>query len=139
MTAFNVVRFRVRPGNEQEFIEAHRRMQPHLKGFVSGSLIQTGDNTFCMVGEWRNFQSIVNARPMMVSMLDQVRGMLEDLGNQLGVTDPVSGESVLRFGPPKAAKKRAAKRPAKRVAGKKTGAKRKAGKAAKKPGRKRSR
>jgi quinol monooxygenase YgiN len=140
MAAFNVVRFRVKPGSEQEFIEAHRRMQPQLKGFVSGSLVRTGDNTFCMVGEWRNFQSIVNARPTMISMLNQVRSMLEDLGSSLGVTDPVSGESVVRFGPPKPAKKRAAKPPAaKRAADRKSGTKRKAGKAAKKTARKRSR
>ena len=143
MSAFNVVRFRVKPGNEQEFIEAHRRMQPQLKGFLSGSLIRTGDNTFCMVGEWRNFQSIVNARPTMISMLDQVRGMLEDMGNNLGVTDPVSGESVLRFGAPEPAKKRAAsaaRRPvAKRAGARKAAATRKTGKAAKKSARKRSR
>jgi len=133
MTAFNVVRFRVRPGNEEAFIEAHRRMRPMLKGFINGSLIRTGDQTFCMVGEWRNFPSIVKARPQMVSMLDEVRGMLEDLGADLGVTDPVSGESVLKFGPPKtAAKKSAAKRGAKKGGAKRTGgkktAKRKVGK-----------
>jgi heme-degrading monooxygenase HmoA len=110
MTAFNVVRFRVRPGNAEAFIEAHRNMRPVLKGFISGRLIRTGDQTFCMVGEWRNFQSIANARPQMISMLDQVRALLEDLGGDLGVTDPVSGESVMKFGAPKkAAKKRAAK------------------------------
>jgi len=132
MAAFNVVRFRVKPGNEQAFIEAHRKMGPAFKGFVGGSLVRTGDRTFCLVGEWRNFQSIVNARPHMVSMLDEFRGMLEDLGNGLGVTDPVSGESVARLGPSKpAAKKRTAARrgAVKRAAGKKTGGKRKAGKA----------
>jgi len=141
MTAFNVVRFRVKPGSEQDFVEAHRRMRPELRGFMGGSLVRTGDRTFCFVGEWRNFQSIVNARSQMTSMLDQVRGMLEDLGNELGVTDPISGESVLRVGAPqKKTKKRAAKRSSKRAAGKKTAAKRKAGKrAAKKSTRKRSR
>jgi len=125
MSAFNVVRFRVKPGNEQEFIELHRRMHPNLKGFVTGSLIRTGDQTFCMVGEWRNFQSIVNARPQMIGMLDQFRSLLEDLGGDLGVTDPVSGESVLNFGPPKkAAKKRASKA---RSGSKRAGAKAKAG------------
>ncbi|SRR5258706_14582490 len=123
MTAFNVVRFRVKPGNAEAFIEAHRNMRPTLKGFISGSLVRTGDQTFCMVGEWRNFQSIVNSRPQMISMLDQFRGMLEDLGSDLGVTDPVSGESVMKFGPPrKAAKKRksggAKKRVVKRTKGK---------------------
>ena len=137
MTAFNVVRFRVKPGSEQDFVEAHRRMRPELRGFMGGSLVRTGDRTFCFVGEWRNFQSIVNARSQMTSMLDQVRGMLEDLGNELGVTDPISGESVLRVGAPQ---KKAKKRVTKRAAGKKSGAKRKAGKrAAKKSTRKRSR
>src|SRR5437868_9897996 len=125
MTAYNVVRFRVKPGNEEAFIEAHRRMGPSLKGFITGNLIRTGDRTFCLVAEWRNFQSIVNARPQMISMLDQVRGMLEDLGGEQGVTDPVSGESVLKLGAKTAAKKSAAKRGArkrgtKRTAGKKT-------------------
>ena len=145
MTAFNVVRFRVKPGNEQEFIEAHRTMRPGFKGFVAGNLIRTGDQTFCMVGEWRNFQSIVDARPQMISMLDQVRSLLEDLGTELGVTDPVSGESVLNFGPPKKAAKKAAKKKAakprssgKRKAGKKAAGKSKARKgAAKKSARKR--
>jgi Antibiotic biosynthesis monooxygenase len=63
MTAFNVVRFRVKAGNEQRFIDEHRKMRPSFKGFLGGSLIQTGDQTFCIVGEWRNVQSLVAARP----------------------------------------------------------------------------
>jgi len=110
MTAFNVVRFKVKPGNEQQFIDAHRAMRPAFKGFLGANMIKTGDQTFCFVGEWRNFQSIVDARPLMISMLDQVRSLLDDLGPELGVTDPVSGESVLNLGPPKKrAKKKAAK------------------------------
>jgi quinol monooxygenase YgiN len=125
MTAFNVVRFKVKPGNAEAFIEAHRNMRPMLKGFISGSLVRTGDQTFCMVGEWRNFQSIANARPQMISMLDQVRGLLEDLGGDLGLTDPVSGESLMRFGPPrKTGKKTAKKATAKRGGAKKRAAKR---------------
>ena len=131
MTAFNVVRFRVKPGNAEAFIEAHRNMRPTLKGFVSGSLVRTGDQTFCMVGEWRNFQSIVNSRPQMISMLDQVRGLLEVLGSDLGLTDPISGESVMKFGPPKkAAKKAAGRGTAKRGGAKKSAAKRTKGKPA---------
>src|SRR6516225_3236180 len=95
MTAFNVVRFTVKPGNEQRFIDAHRQLsRPSFKGFLGGSLIRTGERTFCMVAEWRTFQSIVKARPEMIAMLDGMRDMLEDLGGGLGVTDPVSGQTV---------------------------------------------
>lgn len=136
MAAFNVVRFRVRPGSEQQFIEAHRMADPEFEGFLGGHLVQTGDRDFCMIGEWRDFQSIVDARPLMISFLDQMRHLLEDLGGGLGVTDPVSGEVAIRLWPPKEAKKarpsgkgRPAKRAtAKRTSGKRTSSKRAAAK-----------
>ena len=127
MTAFNVVRFKVKPGNEAQFVEAQRRERPTFKGYLGGSLIKTGDQTFCFVGEWRNFQSIEKARPQMISMLDHVRDFLEDLGGGLGITDPVSGQTVVKMGAPKAAKKKKApaRRKAKRATAKKTARKRK--------------
>lgn len=97
MSAFNVVRFRVKPGEEERFIDYHRKARPQLKGFVRGVVIKTGDRTFCFVAEWRNFQSIVNARPQMISMLDGFRDALDDLGGGLGVTDPVSGPAVVKL------------------------------------------
>jgi Antibiotic biosynthesis monooxygenase len=109
MTAFNVVRFRVKPGEEQRFIDQHRKMKRDFKGFLGASLIKTGDRSFCLVGEWRNFKNIVAARPQMIGVLDEFRRLLEDLGGGLGVTDPVSGEVVAKIAPPKTAKK---KRPA---------------------------
>jgi Antibiotic biosynthesis monooxygenase len=109
MTAFNVVRFRVKPGEEQRFIDQHRKMKRDFKGFLGASLIKTGDRTYCLVGEWRNFKNIVAARPQMIAVLDEFRSMLEELGGGLGVTDPVSGEVVVKMTPPKTAKK---KRPA---------------------------
>lgn len=127
MAAFNVVRFRVLPGSEQQFIEAHRTLDPEWEGFLGGHLVRTGDRDFCMIGEWRDFQSLVDARPPMISFLDQMRHLLEDLGGGLGVTDPVSGEAVIRLWPPKAAKQArpsGKRRPAKRAAAKRAGAKR---------------
>ena len=115
MTAFNVVRFRVKPGNEKRFVDAHKAMRPQFKGFLGGSLIKTGDRTFCLVAEWRSFQAIVKARPEMIGMLDSVRGMLEDQGGGLGVTDPVSGEVVMRMAVRRPAAKRAAARPKSRA------------------------
>ena len=96
MTAYNVVRFRVKPGRDKEFIDQQRAMSANeFKGFRKGALIKTGDRTYCLVGEWGAMDDIVKARPQMIASLDKVRGLLEDLGGGLGVTDPVSGESVL--------------------------------------------
>ena len=125
MTAFNVVRFKVKPGNEQEFVDAHRKTRPAFRGFLGGSLVKTGDRTFCFIGEWRTFQNIANARPQMTAMLDRFRDMLEDLGSGLGVTDPVSGQAVAKLAAPKPAKKKApARRKAKRAPAKKARSKR---------------
>ena len=101
MTAYNVVRFKVKPGKSQEFIEKHRNF-PTLAGMEDGALIKTGDNTFCFVGKWKNFDNIAAARPQMVGILDSFRGMLEDLGGGLGQTDPVSGNVVVDFASMKA-------------------------------------
>jgi hypothetical protein len=95
MTAFNVVRFRVKPGREEEFVEAHRRRDISFGGFVRGALVKTGDRTYCFIGEWDSFKDIEAARPQMIALLDTFRDQLEDLGGGLGVTDPVSGEAVV--------------------------------------------
>jgi hypothetical protein len=97
MSAFNVVRFRVKPGREDAFIEAHRQADPHFNGFERGTLIKTGDRTFCMIGEWNSFEDLAAARSQMIGILDTFRDELEDLGNGLGVTDPVSGEAVFEM------------------------------------------
>jgi len=62
-------------------------------------MIKTGDRSYCLVGEWDEFASIAAARPQMISILDSVRDLLEDLGGGLGATDPVSGEAVVEIEP----------------------------------------
>lgn len=94
MTAFNVVRFRVKPGREQEFLDAHRKSRADFAGFKRFTMIKTGDRTYCVIGEWDSMQSLAAARPKMIALLDTFRATLEDLGGGLGVTDPVSGEVV---------------------------------------------
>jgi len=133
MAAFNIVRFRVKPGYEQPFIEKHLAERPAFKGYIGGNLIRTGDNSYCIVGEWRSFESLVAARPQMIAFLDGVRHMLEDLGGGLGVTDPVSGEVVAKVrgaGAPKKRPARKAKKATKKAT--KKSAKKGARKAAKK-------
>jgi len=120
MTAFNVVRFRVKPGQAEKFIAAHRGLKHPFKGWEGGWLVRTGEQTFCLVGQWKSFQSIVNARPQMIGLLDQMRDILEELGGGLGVTDPVSGDAVLKIGgsaPKRTGTARKAKPASKRVTG----------------------
>ena len=97
MTAYNVVRFRVKPGMDDKFLSSQRKSfdDGNLAGMEDLALIKTGDRTYCLVGKWEKFDNIVAARPTLIGFLDEVRGLLEDLGDGLGVTDPVSGEAVL--------------------------------------------
>lgn len=99
MTTFNVVRFRVKPGQEAAFVDIHRSMESNLPGLRQFSLVKTGDRSFCVIGEWDDMSALVNARAAMIGNLDRLRPLLEDLGNGLGVTDPVSGEAVLQLRP----------------------------------------
>ena len=59
--------------------------------------MKTGEQTFCIIGEWASFKKLAEARPEMIGMLDTFRDDLEDLGGGLGVTDPVSGEVVFKL------------------------------------------
>jgi hypothetical protein len=95
MTAYNAVRFKVKPGQEQNFIDAHRNAQRDLADFMGGALIKTGDRSYCFIGRWKSMEALAGARSKMIGILDSFRGMLEDLGNGMGVTDPVSGEVVV--------------------------------------------
>ena len=99
MTAYNVVRFRVKPGMEDRFVASQRAsLQGEMPGALDAALIKTGERTYCFIGKWKTFDDIVAARPQMIGFLDEVRGYLEDLGGGLGVTDPVSGNAVAELG-----------------------------------------
>jgi heme-degrading monooxygenase HmoA len=95
MPAFNVVRFRVKPGREQEFLDAHKRVAGDWPGLEHANIIKTGERSYCIIAEWDGVESLANARPEMIATLNSFRDTLEDLGGGLGVTDPVSGPVVL--------------------------------------------
>lgn len=95
MTAFNAVRFRVKPGREQDFLEAHRKVQANWPGLLRANIIKTGERSYCIIAEWSSMEALVDARPGMIATLDGFRDTLEDLGGGTGVTDPVSGPVVL--------------------------------------------
>ena len=95
MTAFNVVRFGVKSGREQEFLDAHRNVQADWPGLKKVNMIKSGERSYCIIGEWADMTDLEAARPKMIATLDTFRDTLEDLG--LGVTDPVSGPVVLEL------------------------------------------
>jgi hypothetical protein len=95
MTAFNVVRFRVKVGREEEFLEAHKKIQGGFPDLRRANMIKTGERTYCIIAEWTDMEALIAARPKMIAILDSVRYTLEDLGGGLGITDPVSGPVVL--------------------------------------------
>jgi hypothetical protein len=94
MTAFNTVRFKVKPGRTKEFLLAHEKVDRDWPGLRHVNIIQTGDENFCIIGEWDNMDALAAARPNMIATLDSFRDMLEEQGD-VGVTDPVSGPVVL--------------------------------------------
>ena len=97
MTAFNAVRFRVKPGRDQDFLEAHKKIQATWPGLKRANMIKTGDRNYCIVAEWSDMDALAKSRPAMISSLDSFRDTLEDLGGGLGVTDPVSGPVVMEL------------------------------------------
>ena len=93
MTAFNAVRFRVKPGRDQEFLDAHTKVVANWPGLMHANIIKTGDRAYCIIAGWQDMDACINARP--IATLDSFRDTLEDLGGGLGVTDPVAGPVVL--------------------------------------------
>jgi hypothetical protein len=97
MPAFNVVRFRVKIGRDQEFLDAHKRISVDWRGLKHVNMVKTGEQSYCVIGEWADMDALAAARPQMIATLDTFRNLLEDLGGGLGVTDPVSGPVVLEL------------------------------------------
>jgi quinol monooxygenase YgiN len=89
MTAFNAVRFKVKPGREQEFLDAHQAVERNWPGMRHANMIKTGEGSYCIIGEWDDMDAMAAARPHMIATLDRFRDTLD------GDTDPVSGPVVL--------------------------------------------
>lgn len=97
MTAFNCVRFKVKPGQDEAFLDAHKQVERNWPGMRRANIIRIGEGRYCIIAEWDDMESLGGARPQMIATLDSFRDTLEDLGGDLGVTDPVSGPVVLEL------------------------------------------
>jgi quinol monooxygenase YgiN len=95
MTAFNAVRFKVKPGMEDAFLDAHRATVAAWPGLRHANMLKTGEGRYCIIAEWDSMEALAGARAEMIATLNSFRDTLEDLGNGLGVTDAVSGPVVL--------------------------------------------
>ena len=94
MTAFNSVRFRVKAGHEQEFLDAHRSVLKDWPGVRRVNIIKTEEQIYCLIAEWPDMDALAKARPQMIATLDAFRHTLEDLGQGRGTTDAISGPVV---------------------------------------------
>jgi hypothetical protein len=95
MTAYNVVRIRVKADSEAKFVAMNRKPGHEVRsGLRRAVMVKTGERTYCFIGEWNGMEDIAKARPDMIEDLNQWRPMLEDLGGGLGVTDAISGEVI---------------------------------------------
>ena len=95
MPIYNVVKFKVKAGQEAAFLDAHSGGKAKWPGLEHGVIVKTGDQTFCLIGRWSSQDAMVAARPAMIKTLDSFRALLEDQGGGRGVTDAVSGPVVL--------------------------------------------
>lgn len=95
MTAFNVVRFKVKAGMEETFLAAHRTVADDWPSVRRAHIIKTGENRYCLIAEWDSTEALAAARPAMIATLNTFRDTLDDLGSELGVTDPAGGPVVL--------------------------------------------
>ena len=69
MTAFNAVRFRVKPGCDQEFLDAHKSVD--WPGLRHVNMIKTGDRSYCIIAEWDSMDAMAAARPHMIATLNR--------------------------------------------------------------------
>ena len=87
----------MKPGRDQEFLDAHSKILSDWPGLRHANMVKTGEHSYCIIAEWNDTDAITKALPHMIATLNSFRDTLEDLGGGLGVTDPVSGPVVLEL------------------------------------------
>ena len=85
---------------KDEYMKKLQDFSDNMKGtdgLISMKQIQTAPNNMCIVGEWKDEDSIEKARDKMIAGLDTVRPLLEEISPELGVTDSVSGSVIMEI------------------------------------------
>ena len=60
-------------------------------------IAKTGNYDYCFIGIWESAEVIAAQKPAMIAHLNEVRGFMEELSPELGVTHPVSGNIVSKL------------------------------------------
>ncbi len=84
MTAFNAVRFRVKAGRDQEFLDAHKKMGADWLGLRHVNIIKTAEHSYCIIAEWNDMNALAKARPNMIASLELIPGYARRLGRRAG-------------------------------------------------------
>jgi len=92
----NVDRFKLKSDCVDKYFEVIDKAI--FEGMTQRYIAKTGDYDYCFVGIWKSAEAIAAQRPAMIAHLDEVRGFMEELSPELGVTDPVSGNIVSKVG-----------------------------------------
>ena len=92
----NVVRFKLKSDFVEKYFEIIEKT--NFEGMTQRYIAKTGNFEYCFVGIWENAEAIAAQRPAMIAHLDEVRGFMEELSPELGVTDPVSGNIISKVG-----------------------------------------
>ena len=95
-TFMNVVRFKLKTDCIEKYFEIIDKTK--FEGMTQRYIAKTGEYDYCFVGIWESAEAIASQRPAMITHLNEVRGLMEELSPELGVTDPVSGIIVSKVG-----------------------------------------
>ena len=93
-----MVRYEVKTEYVEDFLKVCSDLPPmggYYEGLLNQYLIKIGEQNYCGVGLWESDEAMVEARPKMISFLDTMRHMLEEISPKLGVTDAVSSPAVV--------------------------------------------
>ena len=54
---------RVKPGREDEFLDAHKKIERNWAGLQHVNVLKTGDRSYCIIAEWTDMNALAAARP----------------------------------------------------------------------------
>ncbi len=95
MEACNVVRMRVRPEFEAEFLARLENPCADAEcGLCHSFLLRTGERTYCLVAQWSSAAAMKEGEAHVLQGLDQIRHMLENWEGGQSALEPFSGHVV---------------------------------------------